>query len=308
MKFPVRSESHKIESASWRLLQEVAPDNWIIREVSERDYGIDAYVEMCKENGEVTGDLISLQLKGVKRLKWDKKKDKDWYVSKSPYIKPSTLAYWFNLPVPVFLLVADISERKIYFSAVKNEMRSSFDKIDKNMRFGLIKDFEVGSVIGDVFIEFLSRREYFHRNFVIHITNLLSSISSYTDFIDSNRGRDSFMEVEFDRHIQFRSLYQTCRMASLSLTGEWKVDSLRDLYKMDRDAWKDDFIYLHEHTLDYALGKIEEIFPKLVRSAYELVTKKQSAYWKSRDHMFFRLCSDGELMRQIEHLASVSER
>ncbi len=68
MKFPKRSETHKIEAASWRLLQELAPDEWIVREVSERDYGIDAYIEVATSTGDVTGNLVSIQLKGVDEL------------------------------------------------------------------------------------------------------------------------------------------------------------------------------------------------------------------------------------------------
>jgi hypothetical protein len=57
MKFPERSDTHIIEAESWRLLQSLAPREWIVREVSERDYGIDAYIELVSKGGQVTGSL-----------------------------------------------------------------------------------------------------------------------------------------------------------------------------------------------------------------------------------------------------------
>lgn len=70
MKLPSRPATHLTEAASWRLLQSLAPETWIVREVTERDYGIDAYIEMTSADGEITGDLISVQLKGTAALEW----------------------------------------------------------------------------------------------------------------------------------------------------------------------------------------------------------------------------------------------
>jgi hypothetical protein len=38
MEFPRRTKAHITETAPWKLLQELAPRQWIGREVSERDY------------------------------------------------------------------------------------------------------------------------------------------------------------------------------------------------------------------------------------------------------------------------------
>jgi Domain of unknown function (DUF4365) len=65
MKLPKRPDTHVTEAESWRLFQAIAPNEWIVREVSERDYGIDAYIELASKDGLVTGDLLSVQLKGA---------------------------------------------------------------------------------------------------------------------------------------------------------------------------------------------------------------------------------------------------
>ena len=76
MKLPSRPATHITEAASWRLLQSLAPETWILREVSERDYGIDAYIEITSEKGEITGDLISGHLKGTESIEWTAPKTK----------------------------------------------------------------------------------------------------------------------------------------------------------------------------------------------------------------------------------------
>lgn len=51
-----------METKSWRLLQDLAPESWILRESSERDYGIDAYIELVSPESEISGGMASLYL------------------------------------------------------------------------------------------------------------------------------------------------------------------------------------------------------------------------------------------------------
>lgn len=303
MKFPKRSDTHKIESASWRLLQELAPDEWIVREASERDYGIDAYIEIATTSGDVTGNLVSIQLKGVKELDW-KEGESGIQAARSPSIKTTTASYWLNLPVPVFLFVAELSTRKIYYVSVEEGIRSQFENLSgqDSITFKLMNELNLQSKIGALLLDWFIARERVHPHFVFHITNLLSHIDSFGDFIVYNQNLDSFMEVESDRHLQFRGLYEACRMASLYLDREWKVDSLRSLYRKDREEWNDPYVLLHERTLDHVLRQLEAIFPQLVRKGLKLVSVTQAAYWRNRDPVFFRLCSNGELDWSIKAL------
>jgi hypothetical protein len=97
-----------LESGSWRLLQTLAPHEWIVREVTERDYGIDCYIELVSANGYITGDLMSAQLKATEKIEW-KASEAGGQMAASPSVKTSTANYWLRMPVPVFLFVADVS-------------------------------------------------------------------------------------------------------------------------------------------------------------------------------------------------------
>ena len=150
MKWPKRTSSHIQETKSWRLLASLAPDEWIVREVSERDYGIDAYIEIATPTGDITGNLISVQLKGPAQVDW---KDIEWKdngersrIGTSPAIATATARYWLNLPVPVFLFVADLTVRDIYFASVEPQIRNHFDKLDRqdSLTFRLLEAVSLG--------------------------------------------------------------------------------------------------------------------------------------------------------------------
>jgi len=296
MRFPKRPDTHVTETESWRLLQTIAPEHWIVREVSERDYGIDAYIELVSAGDQITGQLISVQLKGTQKINW-KPTAKNFQVATSPSIKTTTAAYLLGLQVPVFLFVADLSANNIYFVGVQEAIRPQFEKLDSQdtISFKISDKFDLKTDNGLKVFHWLYARERLHSEFVFHITNLVNQVRVFGDFIGMNQNRDIFMEVEAEQHLQFRALHESCRMAALYLQHEWPVESMPELYRKDRDEWKDDYVYLHEKTLDYALQKIEGLFPALVRKALVLVSETQANYWRNKDPVFFSMCHSGEL-------------
>jgi hypothetical protein len=89
MKFPQRVDKHVTETSSFKIFSNNIPDNWIIREVNERDNGIDCYLELVDNENQVSGELISIQLKGKQGINWTKN---DYYTFSG--IKISTTNYW----------------------------------------------------------------------------------------------------------------------------------------------------------------------------------------------------------------------
>lgn len=315
MKLPSRPATHLTEAASWRLLQSLAPETWIVREVTERDYGIDAYIEMTSADGEITGDLISVQLKGTAALDWKAAKkeisakpkavrtlgDGD-HTARSPSIATSTANYWERLPVPVFLFVADTTAKNIYFTPVERTIRRDYAKLGSQdtITFPLIKGLSLSENIGPPLVESYAHRERLHRDFVYQISALISHAESFHDFIEMNQGRDSFMEVEADAHLRFRALHDSCRMAAAYLSIEWRVESLQDLYKADRAQFRDEYCWLHELTLDRALVQIEAIFPTLLRAAVDLIESVEGDYWRAHHPVLHALCS-GDALSWLIH-------
>ena len=57
------------------------------------------------------------------------------------------------------------------------------------------------------------------------------------------------LEVEDERHLQFRAIYQCLETSVHMLLGEWGIESLRDLYLKDREEFKEDHVILHGSIL-----------------------------------------------------------
>lgn len=121
MDFPKRIKTHISESKSFDIVSKVLPKEWIIREMTERDYGIDLYVEIVKEDGLITGDLVALQVKSTDDIKFSK--DDKFRLSG---IKRSNLNYWVGLPVPVFVLLVNLSSEVVYWCNINNDRRCGY--------------------------------------------------------------------------------------------------------------------------------------------------------------------------------------
>lgn len=118
MDYPQRIPNHVSESSSYTILAASLPSYWIVRELTERDYGIDLYIEIVREDGRVTGNLVALQVKSTNKIKFEKENE---YIFKG--IKRSTLNYWIGLPVPVFFVVVCLSTSKAYWANIQSNQR-----------------------------------------------------------------------------------------------------------------------------------------------------------------------------------------
>jgi len=177
MQFPKRVKQHISESASFKIFNSQIPDNWIIREVSEKDYGVDCYVEIVSLLNEVTGYLVSIQLKAIKKIEWTKEE----YCTISN-IKLSTTNYWYQFSVPVYLCLVDLSEKKVYFVSVKQEIRKKYSMYIRQKQFSYRINKRNRIYIDNLWPLMLSYRR--DLSFSKLETNMVMFISNYQKYID----------------------------------------------------------------------------------------------------------------------------
>ena len=287
MRFPKRSSTHFTEAEANKKLMQLAPKNWVVREVTERDYGIDYYVEIFSKNNELTGDLCSIQLKGTQGLNWGDEK------AKFSGIKTSTANYWLGLPVPVFLLVADLSEDDIYYVSVKTHLKKQFIKLSNQdtVSLPLNKKLNLKSIEGKAYLHALYHREKNTNKFEFYLSMLLSNIDKFSE-MTVNRGRDHFLEVEIDVHLDTRNLYMSCLFVANYLNIDWKVSSLNDIYHYDYSVFNDQDCKFHEQSYDRLMGEIEEVLQETIAAALKFVLITQKEYWSSTHPVFYQLCSN----------------
>lgn len=136
MEYPKRIDTHISESISFNALSSALPKEWIVRELTERDYGVDLYIELVGEDGKVTGDLVALQVKSTNSVQFN---DNGLFTYSG--IKSSTINYWLGLPVPVFLIVVDLNTKHVYWSSVEvNQREGRFSKDNKTASLILTKN------------------------------------------------------------------------------------------------------------------------------------------------------------------------
>ena len=128
----MRTETHITETRSIKKLLNVLPDAWVVRELTERDYGTDLVVEvfgLSHDNAGYypTGATLNIQVKGTtKELCTLKKND---VISFN--LSVSFLKYALKFPVPFILVVVDLTKPNtdgIYFLWLQ---RYVFDVLDE---------------------------------------------------------------------------------------------------------------------------------------------------------------------------------
>jgi len=191
MQFPKRIEQHITETASFKIFSAIIPDGWIIREATERDYGIDCYIEICDE-GFVTGKMLSVQLKSEKEIQIHNKDGIDYVAHYE--IKPSTFAYWYNLPVVTLFLFVDVSKKIVYFENVKKYIRNNYDSFLKE-ELSMMK-INSNQILSKDDVDIIINLLYIKENNRIHLEHTIESFTlnfeHNMELLDDHWCRDSF--------------------------------------------------------------------------------------------------------------------
>jgi hypothetical protein len=285
MEFPKRSEHHIKETSGKRLLQNSIPDHWVIREATERDYGVDAYIEFVTADGNVTGDICFIQLKTTSHIDWDEDQ------AKFKGLNKSTINYWMNMPVPVFLAVADLSADEVYFSPVKDMVRRNYDKYKntkKTMSLPLRKDWIFTSEMGlAAFIAFYLYEKSFTK-ISEHFRMLIIHAKENYEFIVINQGRDHFLPVDDKRIIMVKHIVELCNfMAGVFLI---QLDS-EELHKkiVAYEKSFDDGYDFHEATLTEILRFFEPVFIAVLEKSKKQVTVIHKQFWMAYNRSIYSM-------------------
>lgn len=136
----MRTYSHIIDTKSIKKVLNSFPDYWVVRDLSERDYGTDLLVEIFSETendsyGNMgyhsTGYICNIQVKGTNETI---KKHSDNTIHYS--FSKKALLYVEKFPIPFVLLRADVSKKEgnIYFLWLQRYIKDVLDHEKPNWR------------------------------------------------------------------------------------------------------------------------------------------------------------------------------
>jgi hypothetical protein len=247
MKLPKRVSQHISETASFKLFSSKIPDNWIIRDLTERDYGIDAYLELTNDENELTGELVLVQLKSRKLISWTK--DNIYTICD---IDIATSNYWFRIVVPVFIFLADIDNQELYFLSADHYIKRNFREFAKqesfNYRVERVNKFEGEEGIFSFKFDFYY--EYARQQFENELLFFLSNLENYQVFQSDHDNRDFHLGIEPPDLIFFEAMHRNFKFLCIYLNIDNPIPSLAELKKRSHNKFKDKFYYeLYEHDL-----------------------------------------------------------
>ncbi len=277
MEMPNRPDQHITEDESFRIFRGKIPKHWILRDVRENDYGIDCYIEIVTNKHQVTGELISIQLKGKKEVKWNK--EGKLAVSN---VKISTTNYWNRFPVPVFICLIDTTKEEAFFLPVKKYIKQNFFEYAKQDQFTYYfdKDFDMGRENMQLFISSYLREKHID-DFKESIITFVSHYEKYNEFVLENTGRDCFLGVGMGRVLFLKHFYQNLKFLIDFLGMEWELESIKEYHKKSQ-RFGDDY-YLYEQEVDEIVTKLEEKLIPLLLKIRDVITISEKEYWLTMD-------------------------
>ncbi len=288
MILPERIDKHITETSSYKIFSCEIPDSWIIREVTERDYGIDCYIEVVNNRNQVTGELISIQLKGTKGgINWTRE---DYYTFSG--IKISTTNYWNNFPTPVFICLVDIDSREVYFCPVKSSIRKNIVEYDRQQTFSY--KIQKNNRLTLSCIGYFLDKYYKEKDLDIlekQIITFISNYPQYRDFIDSNTGRDVFLGIDYDRILFLQHFYNNLKYLCDNFDLEWNILNISE-YQAISVAKFGNHYPLYEMEMDEIVTKLEEKMNPLVLKIKDLMWSDEKDFWLRKNNELFNVVTN----------------
>ncbi|WP_159478364.1 DUF4365 domain-containing protein [Chryseobacterium sp. 18068] len=145
----MRTYQHIIDTKALKATLNSIPDHWVVRDLSERDYGIDLMVEVFSENGEdrhkhkfyeATGRVCYLQVKGTNSKLLITKKD-----TVNFNIEKKALLYVEKFSTPFILVRVYTSEKKkaVFYCWLQRYILEVLDRKNPDWRESKQKSFSI---------------------------------------------------------------------------------------------------------------------------------------------------------------------
>jgi hypothetical protein len=276
MEYPKRVKQHISESASFNLFNLVIPNNWIARELTEKDYGIDCYLEIINDQDEITGELTLIQLKSVLYgIPWTKN---DYYTLTK--IKVSTTNYWKNLAVPVFVFLTYIENKKVYFKSVDKEIRINYQNYLQQQKFNYQINKSDEFTVENFKYQYFKER--YRKQFENELVFFLSNIQKYRDFQSEHNNRDFHLGIEDEDLIYFESMHKNYSFLCSYMNIPNIIPSLLELKKKSKDRFKDGYYELYELDLTECVETYENQTESIIQKLDDLIDEEKS-YWISNN-------------------------
>jgi hypothetical protein len=277
MDLPKRSKQHISETASFKLFSSLVPNNWIVREMTERDYGIDCYIELVDDEDRLTGDLVLIQLKSRDGIDWTKE---DYYTISGIDIQTSN--YWWQFAVPVFIFLADIKNQELYFLSTHQYVRRNFIKYasQKGFSYRIKRTQRFDDQQSLLRFKYQYIYESHRKQFENELLFFLSNYESYKDFQDLHSNLDYHLGIETHDLIFFETMHSNFRFLTKYLNIFNIIPSLQEIKTKSMEKFGEESHYeLYEHDLSELTFPFKRTTSKILKNLIQII-ENESEYWQ----------------------------
>ena len=280
---PKRADNHIRESAGSKVLESLIPASWIIREVTERDYGIDCYIEIVNADKRLTGEIAFVQMKTTDKIDW-RIKDKGFKFYK---VERSTTNYLIGFKIPTYLFLVDLSTKEMFFLSVKEYILEHYKDYLKPGSFAYEFSHDRDNFMVDAFLKSFQRNNQYDQ-FRNELQYFISNLHHHIDFMWEHNNRDCFMQIEQQDMMFFEALHKNIDFLQGYFNTINRMPSIEDLVKKGKAVYGEDY----ERTLfEGVLTDLFDVFKtsvlELVDIIVELITVREHNYWLSEKNYIF---------------------
>ncbi|HEY0091682.1 MAG TPA: DUF4365 domain-containing protein [Flavobacterium sp.] len=278
--FPIRAIQHQSETSSGKIFSNTIPNNWVIRGVSERDYGVDYYIEIVDSTDRLTGRLTLIQVKARSGISWTQKNT--YAVSD---VSLSTSNYLANFAVPTFIFLVDTITEETFFINVKDYIRKNYIDYSKQKSFTYHAD-KTSLLSPTNRLELFTHayeRETIRSEFESNMLTFLNSLKPNCGFIRDHSNRDFHLGLEDEDIIITQAILNNYHVLMNFLGLSIELPTFIELKEQSKRTFGNEHHYeLYEHDLSQISDKLESMTIQILNALKDFMDG-ENQYWMHVD-------------------------
>ncbi len=280
---PRRADNHIRETLGYKVLENKIPAEWMIRDVSERDYGIDCYIELVDADNRLTGEIAFVQMKSTDAISW-RIKDNGFRFYK---VEKSKTNYLSGFKIPTYVFLVDLSTEELFFLSVKEYIAEHYDKYSASETFAYEFSHDSDIFTVDSFLKSFQRNNQYDQ-FRNELQYFISNLHHYIDFMWEHNHRDCFMQIEREDMMFFEAFHRNINFLQRYFHTTNRIPTIEDLARKGKIVYGENYEQtLFEGVLTDMFDVFKQSILELVDIIVDSITIKEHHYWlKEKNYIF----------------------
>lgn len=283
IELPKRADNHIRETSGYKVMESLIPAEWIIRSVTERDYGVDCYIELVDEFNRLTGEIAFIQMKATDKIDW-RIRDNGFKFYK---VDRSTTNYLSGFKIPAYLFLVDLSTKELFFLSVKEYVAEHYLEYQRPGTFAYEFSHDNHLFTVDAFLSSFRRNNQYDQ-FRNELQYFISNVHHYIEFMWEHNDQDSFMQIDCEEMMFFEALHRNITFLQNYFGTSSRLTKIEELDRKGKARYGEDYEQtLFEGVLTDLFNDFKVSVMELIDFITALVTSKESDYWSMEKNYIY---------------------